>query len=125
MKRRNTIMGELKVKRIYEAPDETDGARILVDRLWPRGISKEKAKLTEWDKNISPSNELRKWFGHDPEKFAEFRSRYTSELDANPEAGAFATRISKLLEDGNVTLLFGAKDLEHNNAVVVKEWLEH
>lgn len=117
-------MGELKVKRIYEAPGETDGARILVDRLWPRGISKEKAQLTEWDKNISPSNELRKWFGHDPEKFAEFQSRYVAELDANPEAGAFATRISELLEAGNVTLLFGAKDLEHNNAAVLKEWLE-
>lgn len=117
-------MGELKVKRIYEAPAETDGARILVDRLWPRGISKEKAQLTEWDKNISPTNELRKWFGHDPEKFAEFQSRYVAELDANPEAGAFATRIAELLDSGNVTLLFGAKDLKHNNAVVLKEWLE-
>lgn len=117
-------MGKLKVKRIYEAPDKTDGVRILVDRLWPRGISKEKAQLTGWDKNVSPSNELRKWFGHDPEKFDGFRSRYIAELDANPEAGAFAGRVADLLSSGDVTLLFGAKDLEHNNAVVLKEWLE-
>lgn len=117
-------MGKLKVKRVYEAPEETDGARILVDRLWPRGISKEKAQLTEWDKTISPSNELRKWFGHDPEKFAEFKSRYLAELADNPESASFARRIAELLAAGDVTLLFGAKDLEHNNAVVLKEWLE-
>lgn len=117
-------MGQLKLKRVYEAASPDDGARILVDRLWPRGISKEKAQLTDWCKNIAPAAELRKWFGHDPEKFAEFQSRYVAELDANPDAGTFRARVSELLADSDVTLLFGAKDVAHNNAVVVKEWLE-
>lgn len=117
-------MSELKIKRIYLPPAEDDGARILVDRLWPRGISKGKAQLTEWCKSVSPSNELRKWFGHDPEKFAEFKNRYVAELKANPDTAEFKNRIAELLKNGNVTLLYGAKDEEHNNAVVLKEWLE-
>lgn len=116
-------MGQLKVKRVYEAAAPDDGVRILVDRLWPRGISKEKAQLTDWCKSVAPSTELRKWFGHDAAKFAEFRDRYVAELNANPDADAFRERVLGLLHDGDVTLLFGAKDVEHNNAVVVKEWL--
>lgn len=116
-------MGQLKVKRVYEAAGPDDGARILVDRLWPRGISKEKAQLTDWCKSVAPSTELRKWFGHDAAKFTEFNDRYVAELNANPDADAFRERVLGLLDDGDVTLLFGAKDVEHNNAVVVKEWL--
>lgn len=116
-------MGQLKLKRVYEAAVPDDGARILVDRLWPRGISKEKAQLTDWCKSLAPSTELRKWFGHDVAKFTEFKDRYVAELNANPDADAFRERVSDLLAAGDVTLLFGAKDVEHNNAVVVKEWL--
>jgi uncharacterized protein YeaO (DUF488 family) len=75
----------IRIKRAYELPDDTDGLRILVDRLWPRGISKEKAKIDFWPKEIAPSNELRRWYGHDPDKWTEFKQRYFSELDAHPE----------------------------------------
>lgn len=117
-------MGKLQVKRIYEAPEETDGSRVLVDRLWPRGIKKEKAELTAWEKAIAPTNELRKAFGHDPEKFPAFAQKYEDELEKSPESGAFLEKIKSFLETGNVTLLYGAKDPEHNNAVVLKEWIE-
>ena len=117
-------MGNLGIKRIYEAPAETDGSRILVDRLWPRGIKKENAALTEWVKTIAPTNELRKAFGHDPELWPDFQVKYRAELDANPDAAAFAAKVQEMLKAGNVTLLFGAKDTARNNAVVLKEWLE-
>lgn len=117
-------MGKLQVKRIYEAPEETDGSRVLVDRLWPRGIKKEKAELTAWEKTIAPTNELRKAFGHDPEKFPAFAQKYEDELEKSPESGAFLEKIKSFLETGNVTLLYGAKDPEHNNAVVLKDWIE-
>ena len=117
-------MGKLQVKRIYEVPAETDGSRFLVDRLWPRGIKKENAALAGWEKEIAPTNGLRRSFGHDPEKFPEFAAGYLQELEANPEAGVFLKKIKKALAQGTVTLLYGAKDQEHNNAVVLKEWIE-
>ena len=117
-------MGKLQVKRIYEAPAGTDGSRFLVDRLWPRGIKKENAVLTGWDKEIAPTNGLRRSFAHESERFPEFAAGYEQELEANPEAGPFVEKIKKALAQGNVTLLYGAKDQEHNNAVVLKKWIE-
>ncbi len=111
----------IRIKRIYDEPATEDGRRILVDRLWPRGISKDKARIDEWLKEIAPSDELRKWFGHDPARWEEFRERYRQELGekAEPVAG-----LRKLAVEGTVTLLFAAKDEEHNNAVVLKEMLK-
>ncbi|TAN08726.1 MAG: DUF488 family protein [Rhodanobacteraceae bacterium] len=113
-----------KTKRANEPLTEADGARILIDRLWPRGQSKDKLQLTAWVKDIAPSTELRKWFNHDPPKFAEFRARYRAELDANPGAVAELQRLLK--EHPNATLLYMAHDTEHCNAVVLSEYLrEH
>lgn len=117
-------MGALRIKRIYEAPEETDGCRILVDRLWPRGIKKEKAALAAWEKDMAPTAALRKAFGHDAAKFPAFRDGYRKELAANPAAADFAEKIKQLLQKNNVTLLYGAKDAAHNNAAVLLEWLE-
>ncbi len=105
----------LRVKRVYEEPEEVDGERILVDKIWPRGLSKEKARLSDWRKDLAPSNELRKWFGHNPERWEEFKERYHAELE---EAGKMeeVREISGMAEDRNVTLIFGAKDTEYNNA---------
>ena len=114
----------LSIKRIYEHVAEADGYRILVDRLWPRGISKEVADVNEWWKEIAPSAELRKWFGHDPEKYNEFRLRYFEELDQSDYASECRDRVEGILQEKNVVLLYAAKDAEHNNAVVLKEWLE-
>lgn len=108
----------ITVKRVYEKPDGPE-YRILVDRLWPRGVKKE--SVDEWWKDIAPSNELRKWFGHDPMKYAEFRQRYLQELDTNPIAGDLR---HKLLDLPQAVLVYGAKDTEHNNALVLKEWIE-
>lgn len=113
---------KLQIKRIYDAPSQEDGRRIFVDRLWARGITKEKAKLDGWKKDVAPSAELRKWYGHDPARFQEFRNRYRAELDANPEAAVFAEELRET--DEPVTLLYGAKDGEHSNGAVLKEWLE-
>ena len=110
----------MKIKRIYTPIEETDGYRILVDRLWPRGISKEKAQIDLWLKSVAPSNELRKWFGHDPERFAEFDRRYRAEL---AESGALDELRAVLREHPDATLLFAAHDEAHNNAVVLKELL--
>ncbi len=110
----------IKIKRVYLQPDEEDGRRILVDRLWPRGLTKEKASVDLWLKEIAPSTELRKWFGHDPEKWKEFQTRYRAELQQNTE------QVSLLKQEaarGVVTLLFGAKDEEHNEAVVLQKLL--
>ncbi|MGN0240584.1 MAG: DUF488 domain-containing protein, partial [Candidatus Weimeria sp.] len=116
--------GQMKVqiKRIYDAPSEEDGKRVFVDRLWARGLKKVDARIDAWEKDLAPSNDLRKWYGHDPEKYQEFRKRYRAELDANPKAAEFAGKLEAY--DGTVTLLFGAKDAEHSNAAVLKEWLE-
>lgn len=114
-------MTTFRIKRIYEEPETNDGYRVLVDRLWPRGISKEKAALDEWCKDIAPSNELREWFGHDPSKYAEFKVRYLQELAQNSELPAI---ISGWRAHRQVTLLFGAKDTEHNQAEVLLEYLQ-
>lgn len=111
---------QIQTKRIYEPPSEDDGLRVLVDRLWPRGVSKEKAQLDQWAKELAPSTELRKEFGHDTDKWEEFRARYISELqDKSDEVDAFLDG----LEGDKVTLLYGAKDEEHNQAVVLAEYL--
>lgn len=109
----------IKIKRVYEKPSEADGCRILVDRLWPRGLIKEGAKIDLWLKEIAPSNELRKWFNHDPKKWGLFKEKYKKELEGKEE---FLEQIKKLeKEKGIVTLLYSAKDEEHNNAVVLIE----
>ena len=111
----------IKIKRAYGLPDNSDGKRILVDRLWPRGLSKQDAAVDEWLKEIAPSDELRRWFGHDPKRWPEFRRRYLLELK---ETGELVSHLRKEAGKGTVTLLFSAKDEEHNNAVVLREVIE-
>jgi uncharacterized protein YeaO (DUF488 family) len=115
-------MRTIKLKRAYEKPLETDGTRILVDRLWPRGLTKRKARIDLWLKEIAPSTELRKWFGHDPAKWRSFRGRYGTELKHHPEQ---LKLIRSKAKEGTVTLIYGARDQEHNEAVVLKQFLEH
>jgi uncharacterized protein YeaO (DUF488 family) len=110
----------LRLKRAYESPAPDDGKRILVDRLWPRGLSKDKAALDDWIKDIAPSTELRKWFGHDPARWAEFQRRYKIELRQH---GAELDRIRSLAKKQTVTLLYAARDEEHNDAVVLRDVL--
>ena len=112
-------MGRIEIVRAYDA-DESVGRRFLVDRLWPRGLSKEALHLDGWLKDVAPSDELRRWFGHDPKRWAEFRRRYDAELDVRPEAWQ---PLIEAAERGDVTLLYGAKDTEHNDAVVLREHL--
>jgi len=112
---------KIRIKRVYEQPDERDGRRILVDRIWPRGLTKEEAKIDLWLKDIAPSTALRKWFGHAPARWDEFRARYLSELRANPEP---VRLLKQELGKGNVTLVYAAKDEEHNQAVVIRESAE-
>ena len=114
----------LKIKRVYDPPQESDGSRILVDRLWPRGLSKDKARLDGWAKTLAPSGQLRAWFGHRAERFAEFSALYRAELNAGAEAQIAARQILLRSGTGAVTLLYGAKDPEINHAVVLKEYLE-
>ena len=111
----------IKLKRVYAEPSPTDGTRILVDRLWPRGLTKEKAHVDLWLKDVAPSNELRKWFAHDPAKWPEFKTRYRAELKQNPEAVA---ALKHATAKGTTTLLFGAKDEDHNEAIVLKDLLD-
>lgn len=111
----------LKAKRVYEEPEKSDGARFLVERLWPRGMKKEELEMDEWLKEVAPSTELRRWFGHDPDKWKEFQRRYRSELKENDEA---LQPLRDALKKGNVTLLYSAKDTERNSAVLLKEYLE-
>ena len=113
----------LRIKRIYESYDQDDGYRVLVDRLWPRGVSKANAKIDYWPKEISPSNELRKYFNHEEDKFDEFKKRYRLELDSNEKSKDFIKLIKDKLEVGNVSLLYGAKNEENNQALVLKDWL--
>jgi len=110
----------LKLKRVYEPSDKNDGTRILIDRLWPRGMTKAKAGVDIWLKELAPSAELRKWFGHDPDKWTEFKKRYRVELEENDEQLA---RLKEEIKKGTVTLLYGAKDEEHNDAVALAEFL--
>jgi uncharacterized protein YeaO (DUF488 family) len=112
-----------RIKRVYEPPEKSDGQRVLVDRLWPRGLRKEDAALDGWEKDAAPSPELRKWFGHVPERFAEFSRRYRAELAHDGEALA---HLRALARNGPVTLVYGAHDEEHNQARVLADWLnEH
>ena len=111
----------LKLKRIYEKPAAGDGARVLVDRLWPRGVSKAAARLDLWLKDIAPSDALRKWFGHEPAKWSEFQKRYAAELKGKAALLQELRELEK--REGTVTLLFGAKDPERNQAVVLKRLL--
>jgi len=105
---------------VYDPPAKSDGLRILVDRLWPRGLSRQSAKIDYWLRDVAPSNRLRRWFSHDSAKWMEFIKRYAKELDGNPEA---VTKLCKLLSERQVTLLFAAKDAEHNNAVALRDYL--
>ena len=110
---------KIQIKRVYEKPDVKDGFRILVDRLWPRGLTKEKAAVDLWLKEIAPSTELRKWFAHDPEKWKEFQKKYLKELKENTEA---VDTLKEHLKKGTITLLYGAKDEAHNEAEVLKDY---
>src|SRR3569623_1804549 len=113
-------VSHLRLKRAYEPAVPDDGVRILIDRLWPRGLSKQKASLDEWEKDIAPSTELRKWFGHDPARWAEFQRRYRAELRQKAES---LKRIRELAKLRNVTLVYSAHDEEHNDAVVLRDVL--
>lgn len=115
---------ELKMKRIYESPAEADCFRILVDRLWPRGVKKEVAQLDAWLKESAPSPDLRKWFDHDPEKFAVFKERYEEELLTNDKSAAAVAEILKQLEATDVTLVYAARDPEINHVVVLRDFVE-
>ncbi len=111
----------IKVKRVYEHSEPGDGTRFLVERLWPRGMKKESLHAQAWLKDVAPSNDLRRWFGHDPGKWIEFEHRYFAELDSRTEA---LEPIIKAAKKGNVTLLYSAHDTEHNNAVALKKYIE-
>lgn len=112
---------DIRIKRAYEGPSDDDGVRILVDRLWPRGISKERARIALWAKEVAPSNELRRWYGHEPAKWEEFRRRYFAELDAGP---AGLAELKERVRSGVVTFVYSSKEREINNAVALREYLE-
>ena len=112
----------IRIKRIYEKPAQEDGWRVLVDRLWPRGMKKEAARIDAWMKEVAPSDALRKWFGHVPEKWSEFQRRYQSELSKKKEMIAELKKMEK--QHGTLTLLYGAKDEEHNQAVALASFLK-
>lgn len=114
----------IKIKRIYEDVNESDGYRVLVDRVWPRGISKEKAHLDQWLKEVGPSKELRQWFNHEDSKYPEFKERYLAELHQGAEAVALQQLQQLVKEHETVTLLYGAKNELHNQAVVLQAYLE-
>ncbi len=110
----------IRLKRAYEAPDKRDGTRILVDRLWPRGVKKVDAAIDHWAKDIAPSTEFRKWFGHDPDRWREFRDRYGAEVNAHPEQ---LDKLKDLARQGTITLVYSAHDQLHNDAVALREFL--
>jgi uncharacterized protein YeaO (DUF488 family) len=111
----------IRVKRVYEEPSPDDGARVLVDRLWPRGLSKEEAGLDVWLKEVAPSSELRKWYGHDPGKWDEFKRRYAAELEGKED---LLRELEGKARKGRLTLLFGSKEVQYNNAIALKELVE-
>lgn len=111
----------IRIKRAYEQPIKEDGERILVDRLWPRGLTKEKASVDLWLKEVAPTTELRKWFGHDPDKWEKFRKRYIKELNDNIDP---VVRLRQMAKQGIITLIYGARDDKHNEALVLKQFLE-
>jgi uncharacterized protein YeaO (DUF488 family) len=108
------------VKRAYEPASREDGARVLVDRVWPRGLRKSDLAIDRWLKDVAPSTELRRWFGHDPERWAEFRRRYAAELAANPDP---LSELRSMARKGRLTLVYSARDEHHNQAVVLREYL--
>lgn len=112
---------DVRRKRAYEAAAPTDGHRVLIDRIWPRGVSRERARLDEWARELAPSSELRQWFGHDPARFSEFRRRYESELAVQEEK---LRELRRRARRGTLTLVYGARDTEHNDAVVLADVLE-
>ena len=111
---------DIRLKRAYEPARATDGYRVLIDRLWPRGVSREKARLDEWARELAPSATLRRWFGHDPARFAQFRRRYAKELAAQETK---LRELRRRAREGTLTLVYGARDTEHNDAVVLAEIL--
>lgn len=113
---------DIKIKRVYDEPEKSDGTRILVDRIWPRGVSKEDAKLKDWIKEIAPSTELRKWFDHKEERFEEFSKRYKKELESQTD---LVNSLLQHAKENQLTLLYGARDEKHNQAIVLKEFLEN
>ncbi len=117
---REKQIASIKLKRVYEAASDDDGMRILVDRLWPRGLSKRRARIDQWLPDVAPSAELRRWFNHDPDKWTEFKRRYRSELRSQDEA---LKAIRKPASQGPVTLLFASKETRFNNAAALKEYL--
>lgn len=120
----NSLQGDavnILLKRVYETPHDDDGTRILVDRLWPRGMTKERAKIDVWLKEITPSHELRTWYHHDSDKWPEFKRRYFAEIDAHPEA---VRELLGYAEQGTITLVYAAKAPEHNHALALKQYLE-
>jgi uncharacterized protein YeaO (DUF488 family) len=114
---------DIRLKRAYDNAARSDGPRILVDRIWPRGVAKEKASIDHWLKRLAPSTELRKWFGHDPEKWSDFRERYLEELKSDDAGEDLETLRQLLTEHNRITLVFAAKDTEHNNAVALRDYL--
>jgi uncharacterized protein YeaO (DUF488 family) len=114
-------MPEILLKRAYDPAARNDGFRILVDRLWPRGVSKQRLQLDAWAKSLAPSTELRKWFAHDPDKWPEFRKRYRAELRELHATGEIRELLASAKRNRNITLLYGAKDREHNEAIVLRE----
>jgi uncharacterized protein YeaO (DUF488 family) len=116
---------DIRVRRVYEAPSPADGARVLVDRLWPRGLRKDAAQLDEWAKDVAPSTELRKWYGHDPARFGEFRRRYVSELAGGPQRTAFGALRARASADAQrpLTLLTATRDAAHSEAAVLADLL--
>lgn len=119
------VVGKIKLKleRIYTKPADLNGYRILVDRLWPRGISKIRAALDNWEKSIAPSTELRKWFNHVPDRFPEFKTKYLAELEQNPSTKEFVNLVAEKLKKQNVILLYGAKDQKHNQSIIIYNYL--
>jgi uncharacterized protein YeaO (DUF488 family) len=113
----------IAIKRAYHPPSRTDGVRILVDRLWPRGVKKEDAHVEKWIRELGPSNELRRFFGHDPARWQEFRKRYLAELK-RPEAASLLAELIEIARKGTLTLVYSAKDQEHNQAAVLREVLD-
>lgn len=117
---------DIKIKRVYDPPDSTDGKRVLVDRLWPRGVTKEQAALSEWMREVAPSPELRRWFGHKPERFNEFKVLYAKELSKDPVHRVAIHRLIEYATEGPLTLIYAAKDPSCNHALVLqKELLGH
>lgn len=115
-------MAEIRLKRAYEKPTPDEGLRVLVERLWPRGLSKERAALDLWMKDVAPSPELRRWFNHDPARWNEFQRRYRAELRQNKDA---VDELREKCGDGTVTFVYAARDEQHNGALVLKDFLEH